>query len=173
MVGRIAFIAVLLIGASAPAFALPGDRDQPIRIVSERVDVDHKQGVNSYYGNVKVTQGSLRIDADKVIVRYRGHTVESVAAEGTPATFQQRLEGEPGEIKGSALRMDYNALKHTLQLSEDAKVRQGEDVIVSPKVHYNIQTHRLQADGSPENRVYTVLQPRKTDQDSDRAPNQP
>lgn len=170
MVHRIVLTMVLLIGAPASVFALSGDRDKPIRIVSERVDVDHKQGINSYHGDVKMTQGSLRINADKVIVRYRGQAVESVAAFGKPATFRQRLDDQQGEVTGSALRMDYNAVDHTLRLSEDAKVRQGEDVVMSPKVNYNIETSRLQADGSPENRVYTVLQPRKAE-DNDRASN--
>ena len=51
---------------SASAFALPNDRDQPIRIQADNAHLDDKQGVATYTGDVIITQGSMMIKGNTV-----------------------------------------------------------------------------------------------------------
>ena len=42
------------------------DRDQPVVIQADEVDMDLKSGQRLYRGNVSVTHGSIRILADQI-----------------------------------------------------------------------------------------------------------
>ena len=44
---------------SAGAWALPSDREQPIRVQADTAELDDKQGVAVYRGDVVITQGTL------------------------------------------------------------------------------------------------------------------
>lgn len=152
----------VLLLAAPPAFALKSDREQPINIKAARVEVDQKTGINRYLGRVVLTQGSLKITADKVTVRYRDNVILSVDARGRPVTFSQRLDKSPGEIKGDALRLRYDAQKNTLDLYERVRVDQGRDHFTSQVLHYDIANGRIEAEGKDGGaRVFSVLQPRK------------
>ncbi|MDL2424869.1 lipopolysaccharide transport periplasmic protein LptA, partial [Pseudomonas sp. BAgro211] len=53
------------IGSSA-AWALPTDREQPIRVQADSAELDDKQGVAVYRGDVVVTQGSMKLTGNTV-----------------------------------------------------------------------------------------------------------
>ena len=46
--------------------ALPNDRSQPINLSSDKATYENNQGI--YTGNVNMSQGSLKIRADKLII---------------------------------------------------------------------------------------------------------
>lgn len=54
--------------ASIPAFAVTGDTDQPIHIESDQQSLDMQGNVVTFTGNVIVTRGTIKINADKVVV---------------------------------------------------------------------------------------------------------
>ena len=51
--------------AAPLTFALPEDRDQPIRIEADEALRDEKQGFTRYRGHVKMDQGTLHIEAGR------------------------------------------------------------------------------------------------------------
>ena len=57
-----------LLAASLPAMALTGDTDQPIHIESDQQSLDMQGNIVTFTGNVVVTQGTIKINADKVMV---------------------------------------------------------------------------------------------------------
>ena len=59
-------ISLGLAAASSTSWALPSDRDQPIRVQADSAELDDKQGVAVYRGSVVITQGSLKITGDTV-----------------------------------------------------------------------------------------------------------
>ncbi len=67
---KLALVASLL-AASLPAMALTGDTNQPIHIESDQQSLDMQGNVVTFTGNVVVTQGSIKINADKVVVTRR------------------------------------------------------------------------------------------------------
>lgn len=142
------FIGVLL---SNQAFALSSDREQPIQIEADKATIDNLKGVAIYEGNVIVTQGSIRIDADKITLNYsKKNDIEKAVAEGGPANFKQRLDsGE--DIKANAKEMEYDAIRNMLYLKQDAELRKGrgdEDNYISnaPYISYDTQRGIITAD---------------------------
>ncbi len=146
--------------AAMDAHALREDRSKPIRISANTVTVDQKAGVTRYQGGVVMQQGSLRIAADRVVIRYEQGEIETLSAFGNPVTFRQR-DDKQQEIKGSAARLQYSAADRILHLYERVALQQGDDVLHSPVLHYDLANNRLEAEGDPKSRVYSVIQPRK------------
>lgn len=54
--------------ASSSAFALKDDVNQPINIVSDNQSLDMEKSVVTFTDNVVITQGSIVIKANKVVI---------------------------------------------------------------------------------------------------------
>ncbi len=96
-------LAGALPAASLPALAKTGDTDQPIHIESDQQSLDMQGNVVTFTGNVVVTQGTIKINADKVVVTRPGNEKGKEVIEGfsNPATFYQMQDnGKP--VKGRA-----------------------------------------------------------------------
>ncbi len=101
-------LAGALLAASLPALAKTGDTDQPIHIESDQQSLDMQGNVVTFTGNVVVTQGTIKINADKVVVTRPGNEKgkEVIEGFGNPATFYQMQDnGKP--VKGRASKMRY------------------------------------------------------------------
>ena len=59
---------LVLILISSVSWALPEDSQQEIQITSDSASLDKVQGLIIYSGNVNMTQGTLKIQADKIIL---------------------------------------------------------------------------------------------------------
>ncbi len=83
-------IASALLAASLPALAVTGDTEQPIHIESDTQSLDMQGNVVTFTGNVVVTQGTIKINADKVVVTVRaasrGKRLSMVMATRPPST---------------------------------------------------------------------------------------
>ena len=59
-------LASALLAASIPAFAVTGDTEQPIHIESDQQSLRYEGNpAATFTGNVIVTQGTIKINADK------------------------------------------------------------------------------------------------------------
>ena len=91
--------------ASSSAFALKGDVNQPINIVSDNQSLDMEKSVVTFTDNVVITQGSIVIKANKVVITRpaeKSGKKETVEAFGTPVTFHQQLDnGKPVDGKAN------------------------------------------------------------------------
>ncbi len=121
----------------AIAFALQGDKDQPIYVEADGVDLDDRKGISVYKGNVVLTQGSIVIKADKVTVTQKKGQKDHIEATGKPVTFQQQLEGQKGMVKGRAKKADYAADSEILYLTGNAVLTQAKDTFKSDKITYD------------------------------------
>jgi len=156
---------LMLLCACGNVCALNSDREKPIKVSADKVDVNQKNGVTRYSGNVKLIRGTLQINADELVVRYRAGNIETVSATGNPATLSQRLDRQNENIFASAGRLHYHALKNEVDLFDRVAVRRGGDELHSEVAHYDIEKGELSARGeNPQTRVYTVLQPTKPPQ---------
>jgi lipopolysaccharide export system protein LptA len=138
---------LLLLGVllSGSALALSTDRSQPLQIVANKATIDNVKGIAIYEGNVVVTQGSIRIDANVITINYtQKQDIEKVVADGKPAHFKQRLDSGD-DIKAKAMQMEYNAIKSMLYLRKDAelhKQRNDKDLSSSSAPHIKYDTKR-------------------------------
>ena len=69
-------IGSLILAASAPAWALKSDSNQPVSIDSLKQSLDMQSNVSTFTDNVVIKQGTIDIKADKVVVTRPGGDVE-------------------------------------------------------------------------------------------------
>jgi len=149
-----------LLAAPLCALAVDSERQQPVQLRADRIDIDQKRGLSLYHGHVVFTQGTLRLTAARAAVQNRGNAVEVVTAEGKPVTFRHRPEGQTEFIDGIAGRGVYHALTQQVDLFGDVQVRRGRDEIRGAVLHYDIENQGMNAEGSEGRRVYVALTPR-------------
>lgn len=125
---------VLAIAGSA-ALALESDKEQPIELAADSVDIDEGKGVSVYKGDVDLRQGSMRLRADIVTVHQIGRKPSKMVAEGRPAKFEQ--QSDKGPVKGEAKRVEYEVDSENLLLIGDAVVVQGQDSMRSDRIVYD------------------------------------
>lgn len=153
-------LASALLAASLPALALTGDTDQPIHIESDQQSLDMQGNVATFTGNVIVTQGSIKINADKVVVtRPAGEKgKETIDGYGNPATFYQMQDnGKP--VKGHASKMHYEVASDLVVLTGAAYLEQLDSNIKGDKITYLVKEQKMQAFSEKGKRVTTVLVP--------------
>lgn len=157
---------VIVIFLSNSALALSTDRQQPINVEADTAIIDNLKGIAIYEGNVIVTQGSIRLTAEKVTLNYsEKQEIEKLVAEGKIARFKQRLDnGE--DITAQAKVMEYNALKSMLYLKRAAKLqksRNGKNSYTStaPYITYDTKAGLIKANqnGRHKGRIKMTLKP--------------
>ncbi|MFV0265236.1 MAG: lipopolysaccharide ABC transporter substrate-binding protein LptA [Kluyvera sp.] len=170
---KLALVASLL-AASLPAMALTGDTNQPIHIESDQQSLDMQGNVVTFTGNVVVTQGSIKINADKVVVTRPANQQgkEVIDGYGNPATFYQMQDnGKP--VKGRASKMHYELANDFVVLTGNAYLEQLDSNIKGDKITYLVKEQKMQAFSDKGKRVTTVLVPSQLqDKSKDQAPAQ-
>ncbi len=149
-----------LLAISLPALAVEGDTDQPIHIESDHQSLDMQGNVATFTGNVVVTQGTIKINADKVVVTRPGGESgkETVDGYGNPATFYQMQDsGKP--VKGHAAHMHYELQNDFVVLTGKAYLEQQDSNITGDKITYLVKEQKMQAYSDKGKRVTTVLVP--------------
>ena len=156
------FTALLLLLLPCQLWALATDRDQPIEIEADELEVRELEGISIYQGNVKLVQGSLEINADRVVIHFNeANELTLMEMTGTPATLRQ-LDDNQQEIWGEAKQIDYTQSKSLLELRDSARLSQAGDIIESDVIRINTESSSLQA-GSTESdqRVKMLIQPKQ------------
>ena len=155
--------------SALPAWPLASDREQPIHIESDQLEIDESKRQSLYQGHVEMRQGSLRIQAERIrFVFDADNNLQRLEIEGEPARLQQTDDqGRP--LKGEARRILYFNNEARLELVGNARLDNAGDRIESERIRFNIETNALEA-GQPDSdtekketgRVRMVIQPRST-----------
>lgn len=155
------FLFATLVMTSFSVFALKDDSSQPINIVSDNQSLDMENSLVTFTDNVVITQGSILIKANKVIIKRPpegSNKKETVEAFGNPVTFHQKLDdGKP--VDGRANKVHYDLGAEFLTLTGNAELRQLDSKINGDHITYNVKKQQLKANGSSQSRVKTVLIP--------------
>ncbi|WP_424411401.1 lipopolysaccharide transport periplasmic protein LptA [Pasteurella sp. PK-2025] len=151
----------MLIMSSFSAVALKNDTNQPINIVSDNQSLDMDNRVVTFTDNVVITQGSILIKANKVVITRpaeKSTKKDTVEAFGSPVTFQQTLDnGKP--VNGKANKVHYDLTTEFLTLTGNAELKQLDSKINSDSITYDVKKQHLKAKSSANSRVKTVLTP--------------
>ncbi|MDJ0881740.1 MAG: lipopolysaccharide transport periplasmic protein LptA [Gammaproteobacteria bacterium] len=142
--------------------ALTGDRDQPINIEADKLEIDENRQISIYQGNVRMQQGSLSIQADKIILHFDAQNdLEWLEINGNPAQFNQ-LNDERKPVSGTAQSMHYYDRESLLKLMGRARFKSDKDSIESENITVNTATNALQAgDQDGSERVRMLIQPKQ------------
>lgn len=162
-------LSLLLSGFSGQVKAEAADRDKPIDLEADSVKVDDSKQISTYSGNVILTQGTLIIRADKLIVREDQGGFQHSTSLGNPTTFKQKMEGKNAYMEGSAQRIEYDGRMDKVQLFTKAWVKRGEDIVHGDYIMYDANAEYAEVigggsqaatPGSPSGRVRAIIQPK-------------
>jgi len=169
-VGRCAALALIAL-CSLPAQAERADRDKPVNIEADRVTIDDAKKISTFEGNVVLTQGTLVLRADRMIVREDPQGFNQGTAYGNLAKFRQKRDGVDEYIEGEAERIEYDGRAERLQLFERAQMKRGADEVRGSYISYDQPTEFFRVTGAAGNtaggassgRVRAVIQPKSKD----------
>ena len=121
---------LLVVLVSAPTLALPGDAEQPLSIDADSGTYDDDpNGTLELSGNVRLRQGTLRVEAAQVKATKRDGKLYGVVATGgkdAPVQFQQQIN--PGEplARAHAQTVDYSIAEQRIKLTGEAFLSTGD-----------------------------------------------
>lgn len=152
------------LGVAASAWALKSDNKQPIHIQADHGDFINNtktnRGTGTYTGHVLITQGSIRITADKAVLHMENGELQTADITGTPATFQQQPDSG-ALVHGTADRITYDQGKNQVNLLGHAQLKQGARLLTANVIHYNTATEHVIALGGPKGgRVHITIPPK-------------
>ena len=160
-------LAVLLLIYMPTCFAELADRNKPLHLESDQVLIDDANKISTFTGNVRLTQGTMLILGDKIIVIQDKDGFRHGTVYGNTATFRQKREGLDEYVEGSGERIEYDTRAEVIDFYAQARVKRGMDDLRGEHITYNIKTEVFQvnigvastADTAPK-RVHAVLQPK-------------
>lgn len=148
-------------------FAERADRDQPLHLESDQVLINDAKKISTFTGNVQLTQGTLLIRGDKIVVTQDKDGFKHGTVYGNTASFRQKRDGVDEYLEGHGERIEYDARAEVVDFYGQARVKRGLDEVRGERITYNIKTEIFQvgsgsaspADAPPQ-RVRAVLQPK-------------
>lgn len=158
---------ILLLLFSPFCYAEKADREKPIDIDADQAQVDDAKQISTFTGKVVLTQGTMVIRSDKLVVTQDKEGFKHGTAYGHTASFRQKREGLDEYVEGYGERIEYDTKANTVDFYVQAKVKRGQDEVRGEHVTYNSNTEIFQADdkgatsdnGVPK-RVHAVLYPK-------------
>ena len=167
----------VLLAAAFPAFCLllptgadaeKADRKEKILINAVDGDADHAKGFYKLEKAVVITQGTLKLTADRGTAQTTPDDNYNAILNGKPVCFRQRTDNGDW-AQGVSDRVDYDSGKGIVELFGNAVLFIGEDQTVANYIIYNTQTSKYEARESKARTsegkgVSFVLQPREKDE---------
>ncbi|QSX34103.1 lipopolysaccharide transport periplasmic protein LptA [Shewanella avicenniae] len=152
-------LAIVLSASSLMATAADINLQQEVKIKSATQFADLKNKRVVYGGPVLVTQGLLTLKADELSATSPEKDQDRVLiATGKPATFTQKQE-DGTLTTARANEIQFNINQRVLTLIGMAKVEQGSSMSSADKIIYDLNKQQLQAIGSDQEQVTTVIRP--------------
>lgn len=154
-------LAALLFSLLTPAYAEKADREKPIHIESDRVNVDDARRVSTFEGNVELTQGTLHFIAEKLVVTEDANGNKFCVATGRLASFKQKRDDINEYVEGYGERIEYNTSNETVNFYGQARVKRDKDEVRGNHITYSTLTEIFHVSGSSSSgRVSAVIQPK-------------
>ena len=150
---------IMLTAFTGAAWADDASRQLPASLRANHIEIDQKTGISRYRGKVAVTQGTLRVTADQATAEQQGDLLYRITAEGRPATFRDKPEGQGQLVEGEAQRVEYEALERKLHLTGNVVLRHGDDRLQAGEAHYNLNNQSVSARRLDGQRVTATLNP--------------
>lgn len=160
---------LLLALLASPAFAELADRNKPINLEADSLTVDEAKKVSVYVGSVVLTQGTLVIRADKLVVTENKDGSNHGIAYGNPSSFRQKREGTDEFVEGYGSRIEYDSGKELVEMFVMARMKRNMDEVRGNYISYDAKTEFFKVIGgkeavtpaNPRGRVHAVIQPKK------------
>ena len=165
--------------AQQPSNAMQGiqlNRDQPVKIESDALEVRDKSRQATFMGNVKLTQGETTLQCRTLVIFYEDNSAPAGAPKkSAPATAQKG--GAPGsqqikraEAKGDVLVTQkdqtakgdngiFDVKSNTVTLTGNVVVTQGTNVLRGERMVVNLETGVARVESDKTKRVEGLFNP--------------
>lgn len=149
--------------ASANIQAKESDYQQPVVVDSVTQQAELNENKVTFLQDVVITQGSIIIHANKVVVLRHEKGNDEMIATGNPATFFQILDnGKP--VNASASELRYQLKDRLVTLTGKAELKQDDNKVNGDIIRYDIQKPQMIAQSSKGSRVKTIFLPQEIDE---------
>ncbi len=158
---KLIFCSVLL-SITSLSHALSSDKEQPIQISADKVEIDNAHGKSIYSGNVEIIQGSIKIIGNNATIYTDiDGNLKKADILGTPASFKQTPDDKK-EIDAKADHIEVLYEKdEQVNLYKNASLIQGTNTFTGDKIKYLTATDQVFADSQKDKRVKVIITPRK------------
>jgi len=136
-----------LLSTAPLALAIDPTSKLPIQIESDRASLDDATGISNYAGNVIITQGESKLEADNISVNTVNRKIVSIKATGSPAHFIQKTPNENSLTHGYANTIIYTSVDESLKLLNNASLVQDKNSFSGEQIHYDIVKRAIRAKG--------------------------
>lgn len=160
-------LTLLLLLCAPSSHAERADREQPVNIEADQVLIDNARQTSTFEGKVQMTQGTMVIRGDKVVVVQDKEGFQHGTAYGHTASFRQKREGLNEYVEGYAERIEYDMRSDIVDFYVQARIKRSQDDVRGEYITYNVRTEIFQADGGKStpgttapSRVHAVLHPK-------------
>ena len=146
-------LAVLCSTAARGVWALPEDADAPIVIRADNGEFDQKTNQATYRGNVQVDQGTMRVNAERMVVHRKDKKVTRITFFGdnnNPARYKQQLNLNEDEVRARANTITYHTQREVLDLEGRAFLTQQGNEITGNTIKYDIVAGKVNAASKPD-----------------------
>ena len=168
-----AFAALLLTAIALPAQAEKADREKPMNIEADRMSMDDIKKIQIFEGNVIVTQGTMQILTNKLVVTQDADGFQKGVATGGAdglARFKQKRDGVDEYMEGEAERVEHDTREEKTEFFIRGWVKNGQDEVKGPYISYDALTEKYlvtngsggqkTATGAAQARVRAIIQPK-------------
>ena len=166
-------MALLVLGSvlGAPAYAEKADKDKPTNIEADRMSSDEARRMSIFEGNVLLTNGTMAVRADRIVVRQDADGFQYATAVGKPVRFRQKGDARDGReglwTEGEAARIEIDGRNERVELFENARVTRGHDMVNGEYIFvdqrtefFSVSAAKGGAPAAPAGRVKAVIQPK-------------
>ncbi len=136
-------------GSQVAFGSIQENKDEPIEITSDSLEIDQNAGRAIFTDNVIIVQGDMRLTADKVIAIYDTETSDMTDVEAIG-----NVVFVSGEDAAESERADYSVEDRTIIMTGNVLVVQGPTAVTSDTMTVWLDDGTAQMSG----RVRTVLQ---------------
>ena len=158
------YLITALILSNSLLYAESLDRDKPVFLESDSAKWDEETQKSTYRGNVIVTQGTILLTGDLLIVTSKNNTINTMEMTGKKATYKQKTAS--GKIvNGEAKKIQYYLEKSKIIFLNQAILVQSNNIVKSNKIIYKTDSENIIAgDKEGKSRVKMTLEPKKNNE---------
>lgn len=125
--------------------------------------LDFQDTTWTFTGNVRIRMDGGQLDSDQAKVQFKANQLRTASIEGSPARFEQPLQGDRGTARGRAKSIVYDFSSGSIKFSRDAWLTDGNNEITGQELVYNLHQQRVLAEQAPGNddRVRITIRPQE------------
>lgn len=155
---------ILMLIQMPGALSSTDEVESEIRIQANYMRFDMETGNSVYEGAVKISQGGIELNGEKVVIRRKNDEIQQINIDGEPARYIQD-EHTDNKIYATSQHMKYIAGKNRLIMTVDARLEQTNHTIESQRIVYDTKNKIVIAGNNKQSeqggRVNITLTPKK------------